>query len=116
MSEEFMATLSMDEQVKSSTEAQSPDPLQQLMQIATAYVPNAALWVAAELKVADLLAKGALPVAELAKKTNTKEDALYRSLRLLAMVGIFTETKPRHFALTPSAELLRSDHPQSMRN
>jgi hypothetical protein len=111
-----MVTLSMDEQAKSSTQVQSPDPLQQLMQIATAYVPNAALWVAAELSIADLLTQGAQPIATLAKKTNTNEDALYRSLRLLAMVGIFTETEPRYFALTPAAELLRSDHPQSMRN
>jgi hypothetical protein len=32
------------------------------------------------------------------------------------MVGIFSETQPRHFALTPSAEFLRSDHPQSLRD
>jgi hypothetical protein len=110
-----MATLTMNEQ-PSTQPAQQQDPLQQLMQIATGYVPNAALWVVAELNVADLLAKGAQPVSELAKKTNTNEDALYRCLRLLAMTGIFAETQPHHFALTPSAELLRSDHPQSMRD
>ncbi|HEY6185733.1 MAG TPA: methyltransferase [Terriglobales bacterium] len=111
-----MATLSISEQEKLGVQAQAPDPLQQLMNIATAYVPNAALWVVAELNVADLLAKGARPVEELAKKTNTNEDALYRSLRLLAMTGIFVETQPRHFALTRPAELLRTDHPQSMRD
>ncbi|HSS97581.1 MAG TPA: hypothetical protein VLK33_11150, partial [Terriglobales bacterium] len=111
-----MATLSVNEEVKAGSQTQQPDPVQQLMQIATAYVPNAALWVVAELNVADLLAKGTQPVAELAKKTNTNEDALYRTLRLLAMTGIFTETQPRSFALTPSAELLRTDHPQSMRD
>jgi hypothetical protein len=30
-------------------------------------------------------------------------------------VGIFHETAPRRFGLTPLAELLRSDHPQSLR-
>jgi hypothetical protein len=110
-----MATLTINEP-QSTKSPLLQDPQQQLMQIATAYVPNAALWVVAELNLADLLAKGAQPVVELAKKTNTNEDALYRCLRLLAMVGIFAETQPRHFALTPSAELLRSDHPQSMRN
>ena len=110
-----MATLTISEK-KESIQHPQQDPLQQLMQIATAYVPNAALWVAAELNVADLLANGARPVAELANHTNTNEDALYRSLRLLAMVGIFVENQPRHFALTPAAELLRSDHPQSMRD
>jgi len=111
-----MPTALMNEPQESAPKSQQPDPLQQLMQIATAYVPNAALWVAAELKVADLLANGAQPVADLAKKTNTNEDALYRTLRLLAMAGIFVETQPRHFALTPSAELLQSDHPKSMRD
>ncbi len=83
--------------------AQAPDPSQHILQFATAYVPCSALWVAAELKVADLIGAGEKPVAELAKKTKTNEDALFRILRLLAMVGIFTETEPRHFALTPPA-------------
>lgn len=96
--------------------AQAPDPSQHLLQFATAYVPCSALWVASELKIADLIGNAPKPVAELAKKTNTNEDALFRILRLLAMVGIFAETQPRHFALTPAAELLRSDHPQSMRD
>ncbi|MGH9516559.1 MAG: methyltransferase [Terriglobales bacterium] len=94
----------------------APDPSQQLLQMATAYVPSAALWVTAELKIADLIGSGSKPVAELARQTKTNEDALFRTLRLLAMTGIFTETEPRHFALTPPAELLRSDHPRSMRD
>ncbi|HEX7359440.1 MAG TPA: methyltransferase [Bryobacteraceae bacterium] len=95
---------------------QKADPFQVLLQIGGAYVPCAALWTAAELNIADLIGTGSKPVAELARKTNTNEDALFRILRLLAMVGIFTETEPRHFALTPPAELLRSDHPESMRD
>jgi hypothetical protein len=105
--------------VKHETHAattQTPHPPQVLLQMTTAYVPSAALWVAAELRVADLLGTGSKPVAELARATKTNEDALFRTLRVLAMVGIFTETEPRHFALTPPAELLRSDHPQSMRD
>ncbi len=95
---------------------QTADPFQALLQIGGAYVPCAALWTAAELNIADLIGTGSKPVAELARKTDTNEDALFRILRLLAMVGIFTETEPRHFALTPPAELLRSDHPESMRD
>jgi O-methyltransferase domain len=79
-------------------------------------VPNSGLFVAAELDIAGLLAKGPRPVAELARETKTNEDALYRILRLLAMLGIFSETQPRHFGLTPPAELLRGDHPRSMRD
>lgn len=92
------------------------DPSQVVLQFASAYVPCSALWVAAELKIADLIGTGSKPVAELAKTRDVNEDALFRILRLLSMVGIFTETEPRHFALTPPAELLRTDHPQSMRD
>ena len=34
-------------------------------------------------------------------------DGLYRVLRALASLGIFAESSPRTFALTPAAELLR---------
>jgi len=37
-----------------------------------------AIWVAAELGIADLLADGPKTVEELSKKTNTPSDALYR--------------------------------------
>ncbi len=110
------ASSSLVETQASSKTVRPPDPSQILLQFATAYVPCAALWVAAELKVADLIGAGSKPVAELAERTSANEDALFRILRLLAMVGIFTETEPRHFALTASADLLRSDHPQSMRD
>jgi hypothetical protein len=96
--------------------AQQPDPVQHLMQFASGYVPSSVLWVIAELNIADLLKNGPRPVSELAKETRANEDALYRSLRLLAMVGIFAETQPRHFTLTPAAEFLRTDVPGSMRD
>lgn len=98
------------------THRRNEDPAQLLIQLGTAYVPCAALWVAAELKIADLIGAGSKPVSELAHAAGVNQDALFRILRLLAMVGIFTETEPRRFALTPSAELLRSDHPQSLRD
>ncbi|HZS54623.1 MAG TPA: methyltransferase [Bryobacteraceae bacterium] len=107
---------SLVESKRSTLSTESPDPSQLLLQFATGYVPCAALWVAAELKIADLIGSGSTPVAELARRTDTHEDALFRVLRLLAMLGIFTETEPRHFSLTLAAELLRSDHPQSARD
>lgn len=70
---------------------------------------------AAELGVADLLAEGPMPVADIAKKLGTNEDATFRLLRALAGSGIFAETDPRTFAQTPLSEVLRSDVPGSMR-
>jgi hypothetical protein len=95
---------------------QTPDPVQHVMQIGSGYVLSSVLWTVAELNVADLLRDGPRPVSELAAETGTNEDALYRSLRLLAMVGVFAETRPRHFGLTPPAEVLRTDARNSMRD
>lgn len=91
-------------------------PAQQLAEIITAIVPAQAVCVAAELGVADHLIGGPRPVDELAGATGADADALYRLLRMLASMGIFTETGERHFALTPLAEPLRSDSPTMVRD
>jgi hypothetical protein len=97
-------------------EAQAVPPQVVLTQMAFGALLTQALYVAAKLGVADLLAGGPRPVAELAAETGTHERSLYRVLRSLAASGVFAEVGPRTFALTPLAELLRSDAPGSMRN
>ncbi len=76
---------------------------------------SSCLYAAVTLNIADHLASGPRSAAELARASGANEDALYRVLRLLASVGIFTEVSPRTFALTPAAELLRSDAAGSLR-
>jgi hypothetical protein len=75
-----------------------------------------AIYVAADLGIADLLIEGPKTAEELAEDTNTHSDALYRVLRALASVGIFTEDEDCRFSLTPLAENLRSDVPYSLRS
>jgi orsellinic acid C2-O-methyltransferase len=75
-----------------------------------------AVYLAAELGIADLLARGEQTAAALAKATETEEPALYRVLRLLAALGVLTEPRPRSFGLTVLGDRLRSDVPASMRN
>jgi SAM-dependent methyltransferase len=70
----------------------------------------------AELGVADAVGDGACHVEELARRTRSDAGALYRALRALASVGVFTEVAPRTFALTPLAATLRSDENGSMRD
>lgn len=70
----------------------------------------------AELGIADELADGPLPVEDLAKRTDSNPDALYRALRALAGKGIFTEVSRRVFDLTALAEFLVSDMPYSLRD
>jgi hypothetical protein len=73
------------------------------------------LSVAAELGIADLLAEQPCTAQELAGKCGADADALYRLLRALAAVGVFAEDEHGRFALTPLAELLRSDVAGSQR-
>ena len=99
-----------------SPTAQTQPPEAFLMQLAFGALMTQALYVAAKLGVADLLAEKSRPVAELAAATGTDERALYRVLRSLSGVGVFRETDPKVFAITPLAEPLRSDAPASVRN
>jgi len=87
-----------------------------LTQMAFGALLTQSLYVAAKLGVADLLAGGPRPVSELAEAAGAHERSLYRVMRSLAGVGVFRETAPQTFALTPLAEPLRSDAPGSMRN
>jgi hypothetical protein len=71
--------------------------------------------VVAEYGVADALSERPLTAAELAAQTGMNADALSRMLRLLTAHDVFTKEDDlyRH---SPLSELLRTDHPQSMRS
>src|SRR5699024_9591116 len=53
-----------------------------------------ALQIAAELKIADLLAAGPCSVEDLAGQTGSEAGALHRMMRLLASRGRFREAEP----------------------
>ncbi len=86
-----------------------------LLQMMTGYWVSQALYVVAKLGVADLVADGSRSVEELAAATQADAPSLRRVLRALASVGVFTESSPGTFALTPLATLLRTGTPDSMR-
>lgn len=73
------------------------------------------IYVAAELGIADLLADGSKTAEELAKATDSHGPSLYRVLRALAGFGIFSEDETGRFSLTPPAEFLQTDVPDSVR-
>jgi len=90
-------------------------PNVQLHHLISGYQISAAIHVAAELNLADLLAAGQQTSAALAQQTQTHPQTMYRLLRTLACVGLFTEVEPGSFALTALGVLLKTDHPRSMR-
>src|SRR3977135_1462852 len=91
-----------------------PAPSQLVLQIGTGYMASMCLFIAAKLKIADLLADEPKSVYELSSVTGMHEDRLYRVLRSLAMVGIFSEVGARKFGLTPPAATLRTGVPESV--
>ncbi|MGE5334057.1 MAG: methyltransferase [Nitrososphaerota archaeon] len=92
-----------------------PEELRRLFELMGGYRVTQALYVAAKLGIADLLAGGPNTANDLAAATGANSDALYRLLRMLANIGVFEEAADRQFTLTPMATLLQQDHPYSLR-
>ena len=82
--------------------------------ISSAWIAQA-IFVAAKLGIADLLREGPKSPDALAEATGVHPRALYRILRALASVGIFAANDEGKFCITPLAEPLRSDWPDSIR-
>src|SRR5689334_392100 len=87
-----------------------------LIQLLSGMYVSKAIYVAAKLGIADLLKDGAKSSDELAKTTEVDAQFLYRLLRALASVNIFTEVGDRYFQLTPLAACLQTDASVSMRS
>jgi len=86
-----------------------------LMQMVFGKAITQALSVVARFKVADQLATGPKTAAELAIATGLHAGHLYRVMRALAGLGVFSGDADGRFGLTPLGNLLRSDVPGSVR-
>ena len=67
-----------------------------------------ALAIVSDLRIAQALADGPKPIAELARGSGIDSDVLHRLLRALASDGVFAEEKPGVFRNTEASELLLS--------
>jgi hypothetical protein len=74
-----------------------------------------ALYVTAELNIAEFLREKPKSIEELAAETGSHTESLYRIMRALASSGIFKETKNRYFALTPRSKALLNNDNDSLR-
>lgn len=94
------------------TEKLSPQAT--VLNLTVGYWISSLIYIAAKLRLPDLLRDGPRTAAELASTTGTNASSLYRVMRTLASVGIFAELKDGRFKLTPFASTLRSDVPGSL--
>src|SRR5947209_14547891 len=93
----------------------SAPPSARILEMAFGFVFSRAVGAAAKLGIADLLKDGPRSTADLATATATNADALYRTLRALAGIGVFTEVSPGDFANNEASDALLADAPNSVR-
>jgi hypothetical protein len=96
--------LNLSELAKQATTAA---PHEQILAIVNNYWQGCSVGAAAQLELADHLSDGPLHVDVLAERSKTHAPSLYRLLRALESIGIFTQTSSRVFANTPQSECLR---------
>ena len=92
----------------------SPPPAVLLFNKVTAFMESNMIFAAVKLGLPDLFGDEPKSCEELAAKTGTRPDTLYRFLRALAAMGIFAEVGDQRFESTPMADLLRTDGPNTM--
>src|SRR5436190_5080050 len=99
--------------ISRTSRASSSRPYEILFQMVIGKWISQALGTVVEIGVPDRLAKGARRCSDIAREAGVSDDRLYRLLRALAGVGVFTEGTDRKFKLTAIGQFLRTNHPQS---
>ncbi|MEP7356147.1 MAG: methyltransferase [Anaerolineales bacterium] len=105
-----MATPTIDDQADSQALAA------RLLGIIGASWMSQAAYVAAQLRIPDLLADGPKTSAELASASGGHAPSVHRLLRALTTLDICREREAGIFELTPMGALLRSDEPGTLRS
>ncbi len=90
-------------------------PSDQLFGMVGGYRNTQALYVVAKLGIADLLVHGPKDSHELARSVGAHQKSLFRVMRTLAGMGVFTQDSSGRFGLTPISQLLRTDNSESLR-
>lgn len=86
-------------------------PETQIVQMVMAQFESRLVHLVARLKLSDHLANGPRTAQELANVTGTHAPTLYRVMRTLASLGLFTEDHEHRFSLQPAGEVLKSGTP-----
>ena len=99
---------------RSPKKEENPSP-PALFQMAASYWVSQAIYVAAKLGIADLLTEGPKSSGELAAATGADAPSLFRLMRALASLGVFSHTGSDYFALSGLGESLQSNAPGSLK-
>jgi hypothetical protein len=94
----------------------SPPSLEALLQLVTGYQAAQVVHVAAQLRLADVLADGPQEIEDLADATGTHAPSLARLVRMLAALGIVAQEADGRICLTSLGAPLRAGVPGSVRD
>jgi hypothetical protein len=94
--------------------APTPTDVGHVLGLIGGYQISQAVYTVASLRLADLIAAGENTTEKLAAAAGAVPDRIHRLLRTLASYGLFTQTAPRSWELTPAGQTLRSDVPGSL--
>jgi hypothetical protein len=86
-----------------------------LLQMAGGFNISQIIYVTAKLGLADLLKDEPKTLGELADATGASPVGLYRLLRGLMALGLFTQDDQARFNTTETGSYLRADHPHTVR-
>ena len=100
---------------ESTDTMQVPPPIA-MLQLISGFWISRGIYLTAKLSLADLVKDGAKTADDLAAATETHAPSLFRVLRALASVGIFTQDEQDRFGDTPLLQTLRSGVPGSLRS
>lgn len=68
-----------------------------IIELTQNFYVSRAIGVAAEYNLAEIIGNNKLPVSDIAKESETNEEALYRLMRMLSSQGIFKELPNKYF-------------------
>ena len=95
---------------------QAQHPTETMMRLITGYWLSQAVGVAAHLGIADALVAGSRTSDELGAVLGAHGKSVYRLMRLLTSIGVFSQESEDHFSLNELGKTLLSGEPGSVRN
>lgn len=104
----------MDGQKPAMATSEVPPPIAMLQLISGFWIARC-IYVAAKLGIADVVKDAPKNANELAAATGTDAPSLFRVMRALASVGVFSQDADDRFAITPLSATLCSDVRGSLR-
>ena len=99
---------------KTAKTTEVPPPIA-MLQLISGFWISRCIYIAAKMGLSDLVKDAPKTAEELATATSTHAPSLFRVLRALASVGIFSQQSDGRFGLTPLSDTLRSDVAGSLR-